>query len=144
MYKAVATIYIVCFVCYALFSRVPDYFDGEFIKGVVTNASFSDQKGSPELTIDYRVGSETFHYKTEMWFLKKYKQGDAVEIIYNPSNPSSACIYAFIGYWIKWPELMFTAFFFIILFVSAVFITGKNNTPAIKNDDERRKRRYDD
>ncbi len=144
MYKAVTIIYLVCFFCYVLFSRVPDYFEGDFIKGVVAKATFSEKDKHPELVIDYRVGAETFHYKTAEWFLTNYKPGQAVEVIYNPSDPSIASIYAFIGYWIKWPELLFTAMFFIILFLSAVFITGKNSTAPLMEDERRNKRKYDD
>jgi len=130
--------------CYILFSRVPDYFEGEFIEGVVTKAGFSPATREPELMIDYRVGSETLHYTTHMWFLSTYKAGEKVSIIYDPSNPTEACIYSFIGYWIKWPEVFISAFFFVVLFIVAVFITGKNDSEPFTPEDRRKKRKYKD
>lgn len=105
---------------------MPDYFDGEYIRGVVTEASFSKETNSPLLVVEYHVGSETLQYKTDMWFLKKYKPGELVTIIYNPANPSVSSIYAFIGYWIRWPELIQTSILFIILFFAAKGIAGSS------------------
>ncbi len=127
-----------------MFSRVPDYFEGEFIEGVVTKAGFSPALNKPELVVDYKAGSETFHYKTNMWFLTTHKTGEKVTVIYDPSNPSQACIFTFIGYWLKWSELFFSIFFFMALFIAAVFITGKNSTEPLTPEDRIRKRKYKD
>jgi len=125
-------------------SRVPDYFEGEFTQAVVTEAGFSAQHREPVLKIRYRVGKEAFILKTNMWFLVNYKKGDQVTVIYDHSNPSIGSLYAFIGYWIKWSELFFTAGFFIVLFLGAVAITGHNNDEPIDEEDARKKRKYDD
>ena len=125
-----------------LFSRVPDYFDADFIQGVVSKAGFSAEDNRPELVIDYRVGEEKFQYKTNNWFLTTYKKGQFVTIIYNPSNPSIAGLYAFIGYWINWSELLFTAVFFSVLFLTAVFITGKNSNELLSEEENEKKRKY--
>ncbi len=127
-----------------MFSRVPDYFEGEFIEGVVTKAGFSPALNKPELVVDYKAGSETLHYKTNMWFLTTHKTGEKVTVIYDPSNPSQACIFTFIGYWLKWSELFFSIFFFMALFIAAVFITGKNSTEPLTPEDRIRKRKYKD
>ena len=141
MYKVVVILYFVCFFCYVLFTRVPDYFEGEFIKGTVTEAKFSEKERQPNLVVKYHVGSETLFYETNMWFLNKHKAGDKVTIIYDPSEPKRAFIYSFIGYWIKWSELFFTAIFFAILFLASVSITGKN---ADEDDDpQQKKMKYD-
>lgn len=143
MYKIAAILYVVCFILYVLFSRVPDYFDGDFTRGIVSKASFVIKDEHPELVVDYSVGPQKFKYTTNDWFLTSYKQGQVVTIIYNPSNPSIASLYAFIGYWIKWNELIFTAIVFIILFFAAVLITGKTNTITSTSTDSNRKRNYD-
>lgn len=127
-----------------LFTRVPDYFDGEFIKGVVSEASFSESKREPVVVVDYRVGSETFHYKTNTWFLTNYQKGQKVTVIYHPQKPQIASIYAFIGYWIRWPELIASACFFIILFFAAASITGQNSNEPIPDEERRKKPKYDD
>lgn len=144
MYKTVIILYLVCFVSYIVFSRVPDYFEGEFIEGVVTKAGFSSALNKPELVVDYKAGSETFHCKTNMWFLTTYKTGEKITVIYNPSNPSEACIFTFIGYWVKWGELSFSAFFFLVFFIISVLITGKNDTEPLMPEDRLKKRKYKD
>jgi hypothetical protein len=144
LYKSLLILYLVGLFCYILFSRVPDYFEGDFIEGVVTKAGFSSTTHQPNLVVDYRVGSETFHYKTTMWFLTNYKPNDKVVIIYDPSNPSEASIYSVIGYWIRWPEVFTSAFFFIVLFIAAVFITGKNNPEPSTPEHGEKKRKYQD
>jgi len=144
LYKTAFILYIVCFVSYIFLSRGPDYFEAEFIEGVVTKAGFSSSLNQPELVVDYKAGSETLHYKTNTWFLTTYAEGEKVTVIYDPSNPSQACIFTFIGYWLKWSELFFSIFFFIVLFMAAVFISGKNNTGPLTPEDSRRKRKYKD
>jgi hypothetical protein len=144
LYKTVLILYLAIFSAYVLFSRVPDYFNGDYIKGTVTKASFSEEKNSPEVVVDYRVGSETFQYKTDMWFLTSYKPGQRVTIIYDPDRPMVSCIYAFIGYWIKWPEIIFTSTFFILLFLVAKSITGENVPNTFPGGKQKKKRKYDD
>lgn len=144
MYKTAIILYLVCFCSYILLSRVPDYFEGEFIEGVVAKAGFSSSRNQPELVVDYKAGNETFHYKTNMWFLTTYKTGQKVTIIYDPSNPSQASIFTFIGYWLQWGELFFSIFFFIVLLIAAVFITGKNDAEPLTPEDRIRKRKYKD
>ena len=128
MYKAVVILYIVCFGCYLLLSRFPDYFESDFIKGTVQANSFSDAEKEKSLIISYKVGSELLHYQTNMWLWKDYNIGDKVTMIYNPSIPQMASVYSIFGYWIKWPELIFTAGFFILLFLIAKYITGNPET----------------
>ena len=119
-----------CFFCYVLFSRVPDYFEGEFVNGTVSTATFSVKNKRPVLTVRYKVGDEPYTYQTNAWFISRHIPGQTVTMIYNPSDPSIASVYAFVGYWITWNELFFTALVFIILFICAVIITGKNATDS--------------
>ncbi len=109
---------------------MPDYFEGDYTNGIVSKATFSVKDSHPVLVVKYTVGNEEFKYTSYMWFLTSYKPGQVIRIIYDPSNPSVAGIYSFIGYWIRWHELFFTAIVFIILFIAAVFITGKNSTTS--------------
>ncbi len=144
MYKGLIFLYLVIFSLYVLFTRIPDYYEGEYIKGVVSQASFSSSNNTPLVVVDYNVGSEKLQYKTNTWFLKKYKPGQIVTIIYNPAEPSVSCIYAFIGYWVKWPELILTAVFFIILFIAAKTITGNNGDEHLTDEEIGKKRKYDE
>ncbi|MBA4140495.1 MAG: DUF3592 domain-containing protein [Segetibacter sp.] len=144
MYKTAVILYLICFSCYILFSRVPDYFEGEFISGVVTKANFSPALNKPELVVDYKVGTETLQYKTNTWFLTTYKTGQQITIIYDPSNPSQACIFTFIGYWLQWNELLFSALLFIVFLKAAIFITGKNSAEPFPAEEPVKKRKYKD
>ena len=127
-----------------MFSRVPDYFDGDFTNGTVTKAIFSVKDKRPVVVVAYSVGTEKFTYTTSKWFLTSHRHGQAVTMIYNPSNPAIACIYTFIGYWINWDELLFTAIVFIILFIAAITITGKTNALSSLSDKRNTKRKYDE
>jgi hypothetical protein len=144
VYKAAVLLYIICFTSYLLFSRVPDYFEGEFITGTVVNASFNNKEHVPQLAIDYSAAGKVYTYQTSDWMLKKYKPGEKVTIIYNPSQPKIANIYSFIGYWINWGELLFTAGFFILLFFAAKSITGTNEHEPLGEDVYEKKRKYKD
>ncbi len=97
MYKVVIIIYFICFLCYVLFSRVPDYFEGDYTKGVVSKAIFSVKDKHPVVIVNYRVGKEELQYTSYMWFLTSYKPGQVI--------PRVASIYSFTGYWVRWPEL---------------------------------------
>lgn len=123
---------------------MPDYFEGEYIEGVVTKANFSSALNQPELVVEYKAGSETLYYKTNTWFLTTYKKGQKITIIYDPSNPSQASIFTFIGYWVQWRELLFSALLFIVFLMAAIFITGKNSTEPLAPEDLIRRRKYKD
>lgn len=85
--------------------------------------TFLAEEQSNIFEASYKVGSETFVYKAATGFLQNYEPGEQVTIIYNPSNPQTACVYSFIGYWVQWGELFFTAAFFTLLFAVARYIT---------------------
>ena len=123
-----------------MFTREPDFINGDIVKGVVTKARYSIEGKHPELVIDYHAGSQRFRYTTTTWFLRAHKTGEGVRIIYDPSHPEVAAIYSFIGYWIKWPELLVSAGFFIILFSAAASITGPSGSENVteKQADKRR------
>lgn len=95
MYKAAILLYIICFFCYILFSRVPDYFDGDFTRGIVV----MNQKRAKH--VQYKVGRETFSTKLKGWSADQVAEGDTVKVIFDPSNPASAAYYSFFGYWLN-------------------------------------------
>ncbi len=123
---------------------MPDYFEGDFTSGIVTEATFSVKDKNPVLVINYQVGNEKFKYKTNKWFLTRHKPGQVITLIYNPSDPAIVSIYAIMGYWIQWDELLLTAIGFIILFIAAVVITGKNSALSSTPKEQNKKRKYDE
>lgn len=144
MYKATIALYLVCFFFYVLFTRKPDYFDGQVVKGTVTQRNYDKKEINPAVNILYRVGTDSFLCKANLFPFGQYKIGERVEVIYDPSQPAIASVYAFFGYWLNWDELLMTAVFFVVFFVAAVFITGKNENSNGLHDDNVRKRKYDD
>lgn len=144
LYRTAFILYIFCFFCYVLFSRVPDYFQADFTRGIITEATFSVKEKHPVLVVNYEVGNEKFKYKTNKWFLNRHKPGQIVTLIYNPSDPAIVSVYALLGYWVQWDELLFTAIGFIILFIAAIIITGKSSALSSTLREQNKKRKYDE
>ncbi len=144
VYKATIALYLVCFFFYVLFTRKPDYFEGQVVKGTVTQANNANKESKLVINILYRVGPDSFLCKANLLPFGQYKIGEKLDVIYDPSQPAIASVYAFFGYWLNWDELLVTAIFFVVFFVAAVFITGKSETSNGIHDDNVRKRKYDD
>jgi hypothetical protein len=138
LYKSAAILYFICFVCYILFSRNPDYFESEFTKGVIVQTSNRTKQ------VQYSVGNYNYKRSIESWGASQFKQGQHVSVIYNPSIPTEGSLYSFFSYWLKLKELLITACLFIILLFAAVFITGKEETYYYSDEEKRKKRKYDD
>lgn len=126
MYKSVTILYIVCFACYIVFSRQPDYFDGEKAPATIhwmmdssthtriPKAVFND--GHKEYAVDAR------------YVLRNLPEGKKEEVIYETDQPEKAVLYRFWGYWMSWGELLATIGIYIALFQVAMAVT-KNPTP---------------
>jgi len=141
--RSLIILYFICFGCYILFTRQPDYFDGEkapafiqFIKdsstGVfIPNAVYND--GREEHRIDAR------------YIFREWKNGDKAEVIYETATPEKAAVYGFWGYWISWKELAASVALLVGLFGIAMVVT-KNPTPEALLDQveykEQKKRKY--
>lgn len=117
MLRLLITLYIVCFGCYVLFTREPDYFDGEFCNGLVTENSL----------IDYTVGNSIYTIDASYLFIGLDK-GSTQKIIYNPSKPKQASPFYWWGYWVRWQEIITSLFVLGLLFYLSTAIT-KNPTP---------------
>jgi hypothetical protein len=138
MYKTAAILYVIGLVCYILFSRVPDFFDAEFTPGKVL------QLKSLEKQIQYKVGKETFVVPISGWGASQVANGQTITVIYNPTVPSEGALYTFFAYWFTLDELLTSAIGFILLFVVAVLITGKNSEESYVEEEAPRKRKYND
>jgi hypothetical protein len=126
MYRFVIMLYITCFGLYILFSRQPDYFDGEKITGIVHFLSDS-ATGKPYPAAVYTINKINYSVNAAYLF-KTYKEGQQVDIIYETSQPEKAAVYSLWGYWFKWSEILFSLVLSIAMFQVAVVIT-KNPTP---------------
>lgn len=117
MLRLLFVLYAVCFGCYILFTREPDYFDGEFCNGLAKE----------EGKIEYLVNNTTYTINASYIFLK-IEKGKQYPIIYNTSKPQLASLHYWWGYWVRWQEILTSVLVLGLLFYLSAFIT-KNPTP---------------
>ena len=144
MLKALIPFYIICFCLYIFFSRRPDYQDGEFTTGTIhyvkdstgnpiAKAIFSTVKKQDTIAAGY-----SFSY---------LKEGQTVKIIYETSDPSSAAVYSWWGYWLQWDELLASVLIPLFLFYTAKAITAGPTPEALVEEMEMqhppKRRKYD-
>lgn len=126
MYKTVIILYLVVFVVYILFTRQPDYFDGE-----ITTATIHWQTDSMHSTAIpkavYTIGKDKYAVDAR-YVLRNLHEGRQVEVIYELARPEKGKLYSWWGYWISWGELVGSIVLLIALFQVAVSVT-KNPTP---------------
>lgn len=137
MLRTALILYLSCFAVYILFTRQPDYFEGEITTGTVVSAGTLSPtvmqnhaiRSNDHPVVQFAEGHETYYYNgADNFFQQGFEVGEKVKIVFNPGNPAEANIYSFLGYWIDAKELLFTLAGFIILFGVAIAITGKNQT----------------
>lgn len=145
MYKGIAFLYTVCFVLYIIYSREPDYFDGE-----INIATIHWQKDSLENILIPKaifIENNTVYAIDARYVFRNLPEQKKVKVIYKTHKPSEAKVYSWWGYWIDWKEIFFSIILLIILFQIAVSI-NKNPTPqALVEQMEYKKdhkRKYDD
>jgi hypothetical protein len=102
-----------------LFTRQPDYFDGERTTGIITQKN--DQMVA-QFNYDNRV------YFAEVPYPFLNHRGEKVQVIYETADLSKAKQYGVIGYWITFGELAASLFIIIALYWVAASIT-KNPVP---------------
>jgi hypothetical protein len=145
LYKSITILYLVCFGCYILFTRQPDYFDGErtpaTIKILMDSASGKSipkavfKENKKEYAVDAR------------YFLRRWSEGEKTEVIYETEHPEKGQVYAFFGYWMSWGEIFATVFIYLALFKVALSITNNPTPEAILEQLEvntEKKKRYQD
>ncbi|TXT33268.1 MAG: hypothetical protein FD136_998 [Chitinophagaceae bacterium] len=144
MYKSLFSLYLVIFCCYLLFTRIPDFFDGEkypatitFLKDSTTNILLPQAK--------YSIGINKYVVAAD-YPLVKYTNGEQVEVIVEHEHPEKAAVYRFWGYWISWEELLASVVAAVLLFQVALSITNNPTPEAILEQlsyKEEKKTKYD-
>ena len=144
MYKVIFILYVVCFGTYLMFTRQPDYFDGEKVPATI----FIEKDSlSPKMmaVAEFSNGFENFRVKADYYF-RNWKNGEKTEVIYESEHPEKGAIYGFWGYWISLGELLGSILFIVVGYQAAVSIT-KNPSPEALNEQlnykEPNKPRYD-
>lgn len=143
MYKTVIILYFFVYSTYILFTREPDFFNGETIP-----ASIRFMRDSASAAIVPRavfiLNRKEYAVDADYLF-RSYEGNEKVTVIYELSNPAKGAVYSWWGYWIRWKELLSSIVLIFVLFQVAVGIT-KNPTPeALIEELESkppRKRRY--
>jgi hypothetical protein len=143
VYKTVLILYIVVFSTYILFSRQPDYFDGEYMPATIHFVKEENEKTTPRAF--FQLDKKEYNVNASYVF-RSLEEGEKHEVIYEKEHPEKAAIYSFWGYWITWQELIGSAVLLILLFQVALKITSNPSPEAlieeIENEGPRRKKKY--
>ena len=130
MLKQLFILYLIIFGCYILWSRQPDYFDGEKYPATIQmQLDSASNKVLPKAI--YSIGINIYSVNAS-YPLINYHANEKVEVIVEHEHPSSAVVYRFWGYWITWGELLTSIFMAVLLFQVAVSITKNPTAEALK------------
>lgn len=144
MLKAVIPFYIVCLVLYILFSRQPDFQDGEFTPGIIhyTNDSIGNTLQKASFSVNKKEYTVNASYP-----LRSLKEGQPVTIIYETNDPRHAAVYSWWGYWLQWDELLASILIPFILLYAAKAITARPAPETLLEElelkDRPKRRKYD-
>ena len=145
MLRSVFILYLICFGCYILFTRQPDYFDGEKAPATIQNVYDSATKQTIPVAI-YQAGGK-WHHTDARYFLRPIKLGQKVTVIYETATPETAAVYVFWGYWIGWGELLFSVIGYALLLQIAYSVTTNPNPQSFQEQlsyKPENKRKYND
>ena len=122
LYKTIIPFYIICLTLYIFFTRRPDYQDGEITQGIIHYIK-NPQINKPEAKAIFIA--DKFDTVDATYPLRNLYEGKQVKIIYETSDPSSAAVYSWWGYWLQWDELLASILIpFILLYVAKTITAG--------------------
>lgn len=144
MLKAIIPFYIICLALYILFSRQPDYQDGEFTSGIISYTTDSGGKTFP--VANFSVSKTQFTINAS-YPLRRLEEAQSSTIIYETNNPAHAAVYSWWGYWLQWDELLASILIpFVFLYVAKA-ITARPAPEALLEELEMqnkpKRRKYD-
>lgn len=147
MLKNVVIMFLVVYPVYVLFTREPDYFDGEMYRAnihYVYDTVQQKQSAVAVYTIEHRTDTIPADYP-----FTSFAEGEKVKIIYEAAAPENASLYSVWGYWIRWKEALAFLLMFLFFYLLAVNITSHPTPESLLEELEGgkrqpRKRRYDD
>ncbi|MDE1192631.1 MAG: hypothetical protein PW786_10910 [Arachidicoccus sp.] len=138
MTKFLFIFFIVVFGLYVLFSRRPDFFDGEKTEATIHFLKDSTNKIVPQAV--FTLNEKDVYYADAAYLFRSLKENQKVTVIYDNSNPKLSAIYSWWGYWITWKELLGCIIGYIILFQMSKAIIQNPSPEAIKELEEYEKR----
>lgn len=145
MFKAALLVYLTCFGLYLLFSRQPDYFDGEIVPASIRFRTDS-VSGKPAPVAVFSDGKQQLVANASYLF-RSYESGDKVRVIFERSQPQHAAVYHWWGYWITWGELLFSAVLMVALYKISTSVTSNPSPESLVEQLEytpRKRRKYED
>jgi len=143
--RSVFILYLICFGCYVLFTRQPDFFDGEKAPATIQNIYDSVVHQTIPAAV-YQANGNWYHTDAR-YFLRSVVVGQKVTVIYETATPETAAVYTFWGYWIGWGELLFSVVGYVLLLQIAYSITTNPNAQFLKDQlsyAPEKKRKYND
>lgn len=138
MIKSIIPFYIICVGLYILFSRKPDYQDGEITTGRIHYITDSTSKSVPKAV--FSIGKDEYAVYAGYVF-RNLKEGQTVQVIYETSDPSKAAVYSWWGYWLQWDELLGSILIPVVFLFIAKEITARPTPEALLEEMEMRKPR---
>ncbi|MBG9377022.1 hypothetical protein I5907_12325 [Panacibacter sp. DH6] len=126
MIKITIILYLTCFGLYLLFSRTPDFIDGEITKATIHYIKDSTT-GKPEPFAFYKTDRKSYAVKAGYHF-RSLKEGQQVDLIFEGAQPKQAAVYSWWGYWITTGEVLFSIGLLVVMYYIAVSVTN-NPTP---------------
>lgn len=145
MFKPALIIYIACFGLYLLFTRQPDYFDGEMGKGKIHFLSDSTTRRQAAFAI-YSTGRQEYSVKADYLF-RNYREGEVVDVIYELSQPEKGTVYSWWGYWFTWGEVIFSLVLIVAFYKISHAVTNNPSPESVIEQMEyqpRKRRKYED
>ena len=133
MIKSIIPFYIICVGLYILFSRKPDYQDGEITAGSIHYITDSTHKTVPKAI--FSIGKDEYAVNAGYVF-RNFKEGQTVQVIYETSDPSKAAVYSWWGYWLQWDELLGSILIPVVFLFVAKEITARPTPEALLEEIE--------
>ncbi|MFN4974644.1 MAG: DUF3592 domain-containing protein [Bacteroidota bacterium] len=125
MTRILIILFLVCYGCYLITTRQPDFFDGERVPAKIVFEKVENGREQPFAY--YHTGYEE-HRVNALYLLRNYQPGEKVEVIYEAAAPKQGTVYHWWGYWLRWQELLPGLIIFLVLFQVARALTN-NPTP---------------
>ena len=145
MFKAALSLYYTCFTLYVLFSRQPDYFDGQMGIATIHFTKDSITKNKQAFAV-FKTGKKEYSVSAGYLF-RSFTEGEKVTVIFETSQPEKGAVYNWWGYWFTWGEILFSIVLLVLFYQIAVGITNNPSPQALKEQLEyipRKKRKYED
>lgn len=145
MFKSAIILYVTCYSLYILFSRQPDFFDGEQTIGTI---HFVKDSSSAALvpTVQFSDGRNP-HSANAAYIFRSYVEAQKVPVIYEASQPEKAAVFSWWGYWITWTESLFSLLILVVFYFAAVSITSNPDAETVKARESyvpQKRRKYED